>query len=190
MICDCKEHKCFFFVGETLDNMALVKTLDMDYREELRLGITGFSHVEVSLESSAKGHISRLKRGKELSEEHVVSKRMRSMWANRDFTDAVVRCGDRPFPVHRSVLAQASPVFARMFQPGFREGFKLTLGCRSSSHSCQHGKGDEEGSGSRAGSCCASKEGHEEGHEEGSQEACHEGSNEEGHEGRQEEVSS
>lgn len=52
---------------------------------------------------------------------------LRSLWTGRGFSDAVVRCGDRSWQVHRCVLAAASPVWARMLQSGMREAVELVL---------------------------------------------------------------
>lgn len=49
---------------------------------------------------------------------------LKNMWESRNWTDAVVACGDRTFDVHRAVLGAKSPVFSAMFsQTGMREGF-------------------------------------------------------------------
>lgn len=130
VICDCKERKCMFLVGDSLDTVVVVKTLRMDYQEEVKLAITGFNRVEVMLESSSKGHVSALKRGLEYTPEQIVAKRMRGVWANRAFTDAVVKCGARTFQVHRSVLAEVSPVLGRMFESGFQESAEAALTVR------------------------------------------------------------
>jgi len=43
------------------------------------------------------------------------------LWKDRKFTDASLSCGGRSIPVHRAVLAAASPVFERMWECGMRE---------------------------------------------------------------------
>jgi hypothetical protein len=45
----------------------------------------------------------------------------RTLWENRIFSDAKVSCGSQTFPVHRCILAAASPVFAKAFQGEMRE---------------------------------------------------------------------
>lgn len=57
----------------------------------------------------------------------VAGRLLRSLWAGRGFSDAVVRCGDRSWQVHRCVLAAASPVWARMLESGMREAVELVL---------------------------------------------------------------
>lgn len=44
------------------------------------------------------------------------------LWRERRFPDAEVKCADKVFLVHRGVLAQASDVFARMFDSSMVEG--------------------------------------------------------------------
>lgn len=56
-----------------------------------------------------------------LSPEAITSKRLRSMWMDREYADAEVECGDASWPVHRGVLASASGVLARMLGSEFRE---------------------------------------------------------------------
>lgn len=43
------------------------------------------------------------------------------LWLNRKFADASIVCGDRTFPVHRALLAAASPVFETMLEGEMRE---------------------------------------------------------------------
>jgi len=45
----------------------------------------------------------------------------RNLWADREFTDALVTCGSHVIPVHRCVLSAASPFFARAFKGSMRE---------------------------------------------------------------------
>lgn len=51
----------------------------------------------------------------------------RSLWSDRRFTDVQVLCGTRQFPVHRAVLAAASPVFAAMLSTDMREARELEI---------------------------------------------------------------
>lgn len=44
-----------------------------------------------------------------------------SLWVGREFTDAVVVCGQKRIPVHRCVLSAASPFFAAAFKGAMRE---------------------------------------------------------------------
>lgn len=56
-----------------------------------------------------------------------VTRCMQVMWKDRTFTDAIVKCGDHTWHVHRGVLAAASPVFSRMFESEFKEGRTSTI---------------------------------------------------------------
>ena len=51
----------------------------------------------------------------------VPRQRMRMMWATGSFSDVDIRCGPRVWSLHRSVLAEASPVLECMFDAGMRE---------------------------------------------------------------------
>merc|ERR1712032_1754091 len=53
-----------------------------------------------------------------LESDELCASRMRTMWNNRRFCDAVVVTGHHRFDVHRSVLAAASPVFCAMLENG------------------------------------------------------------------------
>lgn len=48
-------------------------------------------------------------------------KMLSRMWESRAFTDAEISCEGRAFPIHREVLAAASPVFAAAFGGSMRE---------------------------------------------------------------------
>lgn len=52
----------------------------------------------------------------------IAAKRLRTQWESRLFTDAVLRCGEHHWPVHRSTLAAASAVLRRMFESSMVEG--------------------------------------------------------------------
>lgn len=49
------------------------------------------------------------------------------LWTDRKFTDAIVTCRARRFPVHRGMLAAASPVFERMWEGQMREAEQATV---------------------------------------------------------------
>jgi len=51
-----------------------------------------------------------------------IAKVNRTLWDDKVFTDASVVCLSRTMPVHRCVLAAASPFFARAFASPMREG--------------------------------------------------------------------
>lgn len=67
------------------------------------------------------------KRRSEDSSDAAAGRLLRLLWTGRGFSDAVVRCGDHSWQVHRCVLAAASPVWARMLQSGMREAVELVL---------------------------------------------------------------
>ena len=52
---------------------------------------------------------------------------MASMWGSREFTDAVVVCGQKRIPVHRCVLAAVSPFFAAAFKGAMREASEAII---------------------------------------------------------------
>ncbi|CAE8612019.1 unnamed protein product [Polarella glacialis] len=49
------------------------------------------------------------------------------LFRDRKFTDASIMCSGHQIPVHRCVLAAASPVFETMFESGMREGHTTTI---------------------------------------------------------------
>jgi len=49
------------------------------------------------------------------------TKRMRTMWETRQFSDVTVKCNDKSWHLHKCVLAAGSPVIARMLESGMRE---------------------------------------------------------------------
>eukprot|EP00973_Karenia_brevis_P062507 8690593-Karenia_brevis.AAC.1 len=57
---------------------------------------------------------SRLKRKVEMAD--VPAKIVRTLWTTRKFSDSMVVCGGRSIPVHRGVLAAASPFFEKAFE--------------------------------------------------------------------------
>ena len=60
------------------------------------------------------------------------SKKIRSMWENRAFTDAEVVCGDRTWNIHRAQLASSSEVFRKMFESEMMEGRTCRLEIKDS----------------------------------------------------------
>merc|ERR1711879_812290 len=70
--------------------------------------------------------------GREAASE--VCTKMRNILSSRSFTDAIVRCGDQHFEVHRAILAASSPVFDAMFKTeGMKEGSERTVVIENSS---------------------------------------------------------
>ena len=55
------------------------------------------------------------------SDEKHCGNMLRGMWEDKVFTGFNIICGADTIPCHRAVLAQASPVFARMFAHGMEE---------------------------------------------------------------------
>merc|ERR1712190_145628 len=64
---------------------------------------------------------------REETPEQTSAKRIRGIWGSRSFTDALIKCSERTWKVHRCVLAEASPVFFRMFQSECMEGNTATV---------------------------------------------------------------
>ncbi|CAE8613016.1 unnamed protein product [Polarella glacialis] len=52
---------------------------------------------------------------------------MGRVYEDRKFTDAVLTCRGHRIPVHRAILAAASPVFARMWDSGMREASEAAV---------------------------------------------------------------
>mmetsp|Transcript_73777 Transcript_73777/g.130864 ORF Transcript_73777/g.130864 Transcript_73777/m.130864 type:complete len:352 (-) Transcript_73777:8-1063(-) len=65
-------------------------------------------------------------RQKSLDEGHP-AKLAKNLWTDRKFADAVVVCGTCSIPVHRCVLAAASPFFARAFEGCMRESHEAKV---------------------------------------------------------------
>lgn len=62
---------------------------------------------------------SELPRAKKRAE--ILKARSEYLWEQREFTDATVACESARYPVHRGVLAAASPVLRRAFASGLSE---------------------------------------------------------------------
>jgi len=60
-------------------------------------------------------------------EHRVIESNYAKLWNDPCFTDAAVVCGDKSFAVHRSVLSQASRVFAKAFSSTMLEGQSAKL---------------------------------------------------------------
>jgi len=52
---------------------------------------------------------------------------MRSVWEEREFTDAEVRCGGKNFRVHRCILSAAAPFFRAVFSGTMQEAITGVL---------------------------------------------------------------
>ncbi|CAE8672722.1 unnamed protein product [Polarella glacialis] len=62
----------------------------------------------------------------------LLEERAQHLWEKREFTDATVTCEGSSFPVHRAVLASASPVFQRAFAGGMSEAASARYAIRDS----------------------------------------------------------
>ncbi|CAE8625708.1 unnamed protein product [Polarella glacialis] len=63
----------------------------------------------------------------------LLQERAQHLWEKREFTDAIVTCEGSSFPVHRAVLASASPVLQRAFAGGMSEAASAEYAIRDSS---------------------------------------------------------
>ncbi|CAE8605216.1 unnamed protein product [Polarella glacialis] len=62
----------------------------------------------------------------------LLEERAQHLWEKREFTDATVTCEGSSFPVHRAVLASASPVLQRAFACGMSEAASAKYAIRDS----------------------------------------------------------
>eukprot|EP00929_Paragymnodinium_shiwhaense_P054172 TRINITY_DN27145_c0_g1_i1.p1 TRINITY_DN27145_c0_g1~~TRINITY_DN27145_c0_g1_i1.p1 ORF type:complete len:252 (+),score=87.99 TRINITY_DN27145_c0_g1_i1:81-836(+) len=105
-------------------------------REHLHLDATTFEEHstlfrEITLEMVKKEEKESSKKRRRVDHAEAAALGLFDLWKTRRFADALVKCGNEAFAVHRAVLAMRSPVFAAMFeQDGFKEGAErlITIG--------------------------------------------------------------
>ena len=59
---------------------------------------------------------------------------LRNIFINQSFNDGFIVALGGTIPVHRAVMAEASPVFQRMFGSECREGFEARIKLKASAH--------------------------------------------------------
>ena len=94
--------------------------------------ITGVEQIRVNMvvnELEVKLVNAKCKRGLALED---VAAHQKKLWENKAFSDAIVTCAGTRFPVHRAILAVASPVFERGFSGDMQEGQTAYFNIRDS----------------------------------------------------------
>lgn len=149
---DCEENSEYFDIevygDATQDERVLLggmwprgslRSLRINYQEgHLSVSVNGETHFKVpgripegnfrpcvSLHKEARVNVSvslpSMKRKVDI-ESLQPQKIARNLWSSKDFADAHIVCGKTSIPVHRCVLAAASPFFDRAFKSSMKEG--------------------------------------------------------------------